>query len=271
MQRQVHKGSFLLLEGVTDHKRFRRIVDTQRCCVVICYGKANVIDAVDRLCEDGFLGIIGLIDADFDRILGTLTDHEGIIASATHDFDLDVLTTRVMERYLLEVSNLPTAGSPTATTVDAHAVLQNILEALRPLSILRYANEREGLGYKLSDCEVGEFFDGSKIDVTSMVEVVSQGRFSRFEDKQRLSSLIARYSSLSIDLFQLTSGHDVCAAVGVALRQVLGSRRRDQTLRSEIELHIRLAADRNDLEECGLVGRLRAWEVTNEPFSVLSR
>src|ERR1700746_552760 len=47
MQRQYHKGAFLLVEGRSDLKRFSQIVDPTVCLVVASDGKRNVLEAIE--------------------------------------------------------------------------------------------------------------------------------------------------------------------------------------------------------------------------------
>lgn len=49
LERKVHKGSFLLLEGDTDIKRFSRFIDEAKCSIVNCYGRRRAIAATEML------------------------------------------------------------------------------------------------------------------------------------------------------------------------------------------------------------------------------
>ena len=228
MQRQVHKGSFLLFEGNTDYKRLKKIVDEGRCCTIICFGKDNVVDAVDRLSDDGTPGILGLVDADFDRVLNRLPVADNLIVSQAHDYDLDIMMTNALDRYFFEVADDAKVKAQAASGAAVTSVFVGVLESLRPLSALRYANEKEQLGYKLTDLDVADFFDGTTVSVVKLVDVCSQGRFSDAASKQRLSATIAGYAALNMDLYQISSGHDACAAVGIALRDVIGRRKKSR-------------------------------------------
>lgn len=265
MERQKHKGAFLLLEGANDARRFAQFIDESVCSVVIAYGKANAVAAVELLHDDGFVCCLGMIDADFDRVLGKLPNHEGLIPSETHDFDLDAATTRAFERYIQEVgdtSKVEMIGGP-------RSLLDSVLKRLKPITALRFANVKHNLGYSLNGMKLDEFFDGSTVDVDAMISNISRGGRASPEARAALRRHIDRYAASNIDLYQATSGHDFCEALGIMLRDVVGDRRAPQTWRSEVERHFRLAYNREHFAETQPCRLLQAWEAGNPPYRVL--
>jgi hypothetical protein len=267
MERQVHKGAFILVEGATDAKRFMKFLNGSSCSIVICFGKSNVLFAIKELLKSGFLGAIGFIDADFDRILSNDVDLDGIVRSQSHDFDLDVMCTPALDRYLAESAD----QSKCDKCKGGGTVLDFLINAIRPLSALRFANEKNSLRYSLSGLDHQVFFDGKKIDIYALIDYVSQGRFHSEERKSNLMQSILRYSSEPFEIFQLTSGHDLHAALGVALRDTLGSRHPSQTREREIAMHLRLTFDRSDFELTSAFEAIVNWEEKNPSFKVLNR
>lgn len=266
MERQKHKGSFLLLEGLTDIRRFTRFIDKDACSIVNCFGKHNVTETIERLYDDGFPGALGLADADFDRLLGALKIHEGLIHSDKHDFDIDTATTGAFELYLDEVADVTKLRSKGG----ARPFLAQLLESLKPLSVMRFACKRHSLRFKLKDLEVQQFFDGSRIDLDRMIECAREVARLSDEEVEVLRGHVDHYMNAHLDLYQLTSGHDFCAALGVCLRGEIGDRRPPQTWRSEIEIHFRLAFDTLHLVQTTFMAGVRQWEQDNRPYQVLS-
>ena len=58
----------MVVEGSDDKKLFAMLVRQDRCSIVPAYGKENVIRVVSMLEDDGFQGILGLVDKGFDEI-----------------------------------------------------------------------------------------------------------------------------------------------------------------------------------------------------------
>lgn len=256
MERQSHKGSFLLVEGSTDAKRIDKFVDKVRCSVVICYGKSNVIETIELMQDIGLEDSVGLVDADFDRLRAKATLVEGVAVSTFHDFDLDNALTDVIDRYLMEVAEEP----KLAAKGGPRPCVERLMHSIKPLSVLRYANELRKLRYSLNRLDLEDFFDGETLDVDRMIEAVSLGAFGTEEHKRVLRGHIDELMLLDLDVLQLTNGHDFLAALGIALREHIGSRKVPQTWRSEVEMHLRFGLTSEDFATTGAYAAIRDWE-----------
>ncbi len=85
--RQVRKGTVLILEGDSDGKVFDRFIDTTSCDIEVAFGKKNVLDALDLLEDEGFPGVVALVDSDFDRILELKSTLVNLCVTDQHDLD----------------------------------------------------------------------------------------------------------------------------------------------------------------------------------------
>lgn len=222
MQRQSHKGSFALLEGATDLKRFGRFFSQAICCIITFFGKPNVTTAINLLESSGFKGAVGIVDHDFDVILNVGIQHRSIICSEYHDFDLDMMSSSALSIYLNEVVD----ERKMPGNWNAKSVIESIMLTISLLSLLKLAYKKYALGYKLSELRLSEFFDGNSIDRSKLLDAVSmgqQGQTVRY--CTRLLSYSDQFSIDSLDLYHLTSGHDLCEALGISLRSKFGAKR----------------------------------------------
>lgn len=267
MERQKHKGAFLLMEGGTDVRRFEKFLQIDACVAINCFGKSNVTGAVDLMQDVGNGDCLGFVDADFDRIDGTHAENEDIIHSSSHDFDMDVCATEVMPRYMSEMCKAELLTSEGG----CQAIVDSILLGIKPLSAMRYANVKHGLGYLLSRVDLKCFFDGQNLSIDKMIDSVSNGKFSAQPYKAALRTYIDRYTAINFDLWQFTNGHDFIEALGLALRSRIGARTDSQTWRSEVEKHLRLAIDVADFERIGIPGRIATWERARPGLVVLKK
>ncbi|MBB1092415.1 DUF4435 domain-containing protein [Rhodopseudomonas palustris] len=262
-ERQIHKGSFLLLEGDGDIKRFGKFVDEDHCSIQNCFGRKNLLQAIDLLYEEGFPGVLGLADADFDRLNSCVAVHEGVIYSEGHDFDLDVARSDVLRRYLLEVADQERCDA--AGGIDG--ICNDLLERCKPLSVLRYVNHTQSLGYRLSQVRHREFIKDGVVDLDELITNVSSGKLAK--NAPTLRSLVDSHVRMQYDLYQLTNGHDFLAFLGVDLQGRLGDRKPPQAWGSEVEIHFRLAFSEGDFVKRPLFRAVLAWEQDNPPYQIL--
>jgi hypothetical protein len=262
----VHKGSFLLLEGDTDIKRFSPFVDDDACSFVNCYGRRKAIEAIKILYDEGFVGAVAVIDADFDRITGNLLSHEGLIYSASHDLDLDWASPTVVDKYLSEVGDLAKVGQHGS--VDD--LMAKILIGLTPVSVARLLNHLKHIRYKLSDIDVSKCFVSFSVDIDGYIELVFKERPAIQSIKDALKRQITRATGQhNHNLRQLTNGHDFHCALGASPRSELGSRREAHTWGREVEMHLRLSFGDNDFKASQVYEDVAAWVRENTPYKVL--
>jgi hypothetical protein len=266
LERQIHKGAFLLLEGQDDLKRFSKFVDDALCSTVNCFGKRNLVGAIEILYDEGFPGALGLADADFDRILNTLRGHEGLIYSESHDFDLDwACTAAVLERYLKEVAS----ESKCQAMGGLDKIISFIFISSKPLSILRYVNHYRNLRYKLSQVNHHIVAPDGEVELDILVDHVSSGAFSAEHHKAALRNLVVNHLYAPVDWAQMTNGHDFCAMLGIALQKRIGDRKTAQTWGSEIQLHFRLAYGDEGFAASNVFVSILRWQYENRPYVVL--
>lgn len=268
MERQaLKKFSFLLLEGDTDVRRFERHINSTCCSVVNCYGrKRNAIEAIELLYDEGFPGALAVVDTDFDRIMGKLKAHEGIIYSEGHDLDIDWVTPDVIGRYLVEVGDKNKSSACGSSSI----IIDKILIGLKPVSVAKLMNEMKVVDYKLSNIDVSKCFVNFGIDIDEYVKLVFDGYPPDPGAQYLLKQKITSWAGKRYDLRQITNGHDFHCALGACLRNELGSRAPAQTWGSEVESHLRLTHDEKDFKMTAVYAAITTWTKENSPFRIVA-
>lgn len=266
MERMVHSGSFLVLEGSQDVKRFRPFIDEAQCSIVCAHSVKKATLALRLLERNGLNGVVGVIDADFHRILGTLRPSPNLIYSSHHDLDLDWVSISVLERYLTEVGD--------EASVQAHGgpekIFHEILDVIKPISCARLLNAKRVFKFKVSNVEAGRVVaNGCDLVESYIDELVGSGNVDESE-RHWIRQKIGEEMSSSYNLLQLTNGHDFCSALGAYLRTKIGSRREPQAWGKEVALHLRLTVDRVDFFKLAVASELRNWEKSNAPYRIFN-
>jgi hypothetical protein len=220
-----------------------------------------------RLLErKGLKGVVGVVDADFHRILGTLRPSPNLIYSSHHDLDLDWVSISVLERYLAEVGD--------EASVQAHGgpgkIFHEILDVIKPISCARLLNAKRVFKFKVSNVEAGRIVANCSDIVESYIdELVASGNVDESE-RHWIRQKIGEEMPSSYSLFQLTNGHDFCSALGAYLMTKIGRRKGPQAWGKEVALHLRLTVDRADFFKLGVVGELQNWEKNNAPYRIFN-
>lgn len=265
MERMVHSGSFLLVEGKTDIKRFRYFIDSDCCSMVACSSGVKAFKAMRILKKRRFKGAVAALDRDFLDVLGVCADWDDILRSEFHDFDLDWLHTQAVERYILEVGDEEKISAAGGT----QAVLNIIHETLRPISVGRFLGAKRVFPFKTSGINVSLFYEsGKNLDQDYCLALVAAG----YVDASRVDWMIReiRKEMCNVrDDRQMTNGHDACCALGKMLQAEIGNKKVPQTWGSEVESHIRLAFRDEDFRNTAIFFKIIDWEDRNYPYVIL--
>ncbi|WP_417581355.1 hypothetical protein [Pelagibacterium sp.] len=264
MERQAHRGAFLLLEGITDIRRFSKFL-VEDCSTVNCWGKPKLLRVLELVDHYDFAGALALADADFDRFTNDLQHSANLIYSETHDFDLDCIRSGAFFAYLEEAGD----HEKIAALGGAQAVLEFVLEALHPISCARLCNRRGVITCSLSDLEWDPCYSPFKVNRGMYAAKALKKTGLTREAVEAMLSVMAAEEEENHDLWQITNGHDFCVALGISLREALGSRGKQQTTGQEVEMHLRLVYQFHHFDTGAVAAAIREWEAQSETFRIL--
>lgn len=270
MERQTHKGAFIILEGRNDQKSLYRHINETHCSIVVAGSKDVAIESLQMLDDDGYPGIVCLVDSDFEK---SKYSSENIIETNVHDMDVVIFCSPALDRYLFERSN-PQKLKDFEESV-AMSIRDALFKAAVPIACLRVLSKNLGLRLNFSDIN---FDFVSEVDISVDEDAMFDsiiwpgGRHDR-EDVRRRYEIIKRQNHPR-DL--LCQGHDLMTILGIALRRCIADVRnthRDlpdaRTWRSEVEMGCRLAFGRDEFEATSVYKSISEWEERNSPYCVL--
>jgi hypothetical protein len=188
--RQTHKGPILILEGETDARVFGYFIDSGVCDIEVAFGKKNVVDALDLLEDDGFPGVVAIIDADFDRLLGKEYQLENLCLTDKHDLDLTIFASSALNRYIVEHADKNLFEREFNS--DFSAIRDRVVNASLPLACCRLVSEYRGLNLYFKDLKHEELLSVDDLS-TKTDELISKliGRSSTQCTEANLRTYIA--------------------------------------------------------------------------------
>src|SRR5260221_12536595 len=92
--------SFLIVEGATDKELYEIYTDTNKCEITIADGKGNVKEVPSLLEKYPLLGVLAIVDADFDVLEERLPSTQNLLFTDTHDLETMIIKTTALKKVL---------------------------------------------------------------------------------------------------------------------------------------------------------------------------
>jgi hypothetical protein len=259
-------GSFLLVEGDTDARFYKRFVVTDECFVVTCHGKETAIAALSILESRSFTGVLAVVDADFDRLDQSAHTSQNLCLTDYHDLELMLIASGALDAVLIEYAS---ETKRNALRRDFRALL---LAASVPVGYLRWASVRGGLGLRFEGLPFSKFLDRDSLAVKD-VELIRTVRNHSQALHLSIDELVAHVAALrneSVDAWQISCGHDAVSALGIALTKLLGSHSTNEVRADLLGRSLRLAYSHEDFGSTDLYQCIKAWESRNPGYVVVN-
>jgi len=218
----VFQGSFLVVEGDTDARLLKRIVDITECTIIIAYNRSNAVEINSILDQDDFVCHIALIDQDYAGLLGEEFHSENIVLTQFNDMESMIFSGDAFERMINEYCN----ENKVSALKNAHSseLREILLNNATKIGVLRYLSK--ALGWELNFEDMSYRYvrrADVAINVDDQIEHLRGRSHSTSmpiltEVKKRMSVLIAG----STDPYAYVCGHDLCEIISHAIHDVVG-------------------------------------------------
>jgi len=256
LKRTQFSGAFILVEGPTDSRFYRRFIDSDRCRLVVCFEKRLALEALEVLQSDGLPGVLGLVDSDFD-ILDGRASSANVVNCDCHDLDGMLIRSPALETVLHEHASLKKWSRFEGTF--GGTVRDWLLATARCLGYLRWSSIRRNWNLTFEGLHFGRFIDATdlSLDPAALCREVRNNSQAHHLDEKELSEA-GWPGDQGHDPWQLCCGPDMVELLTIGLRRGIGT---CQGLTSELTARaLRLAFSQSDFESSQLHSGLRSWE-----------
>ena len=263
MLRSYHPGTFLLVEGRDDRLVFERHTSKPHCHVKVLEGKERLYEVVHILEEDEFAGVVGVVDADLDRIQGVGVPSPNILMTDDHDLETMQLRSAALEVLLGEF------GSPNKLQRFGDDVRPALLGAALPIGALRLHSRRAGLDLRFGGVRYANCIDVSSLqpDPDGMVSEVMNRSMRQDLNPTELKRAVELILKEGHDPWQLCSGPDLVAILSLGLRKTLGTNDAGEVAEDRLQRMLRIAYGAH-LHSSELRAQLQAWVHQHPPYRV---
>ena len=254
MMRMVHRGALSVVEGVND-VRFWTTRRHNTCELVDGEGKPNVVGAVDRLDTEGIRGVLGIVDDDYDSLMGIVRTSRNLVATDAHDLECLLCRSPALDKVLAEFGIASKIQEfEEAAGVDVRSAL---LDRTTVFGRLRWAAMCHHLDIEVSAIRVPRFIDIDTwtVDGEELTRVASSGSSPRDCDvlKRRIAELPFA------DPWRVARGHDMIQILRIGLMRVLGTLPASKGT-EDIARVLRAAMSLDELQRTTLHADMRTWE-----------
>ena len=245
----------------------RRFVCARRCSIQVMQGKSDVVDVVNILTERNFMGVVGMVDADFDRVVGPGALLNNLVMPDGHDLETMLLMSTALDDVLSEF------GSQEKIDGLEEGVWQTITQKALPLASLRlYAVVNniplrfEGLNYS-SWLPRAEF----AVNINRLIQEVKNRSQRPDLSDEVLRSSILESTDLDHDVAEMCNGSDLIVILSIGLRNKLGSNSAQAIEPDKLRTALRLAYRESSFRASNLFDAISEWEASSGGFRILRK
>ena len=266
MRRSQFSGAFLIVEGRDDRLFMENFISSTTCAIDVAEGKQNVCNVIHILDEDNFDGVLGLIDADFDRIEGIPVRSQNLVMPECHDLIMMLVRSPALDRTLTELGSRPKLETFTENVLDA------LIERALPVGYLRLHSLREKLNLRFRGLNYSAWIDRSSFvpDTPALIETVKNHSQRHDLPSSVLTDAIAELHRSRYDPYEICNGTDVIEILSIGLKGVLGNKRKREVGGELLKSFLRVAYSEQHFCSSNLKRDIEKWQSQKPPgFQVL--
>ena len=265
MKLSQHEGVFLLVEGRDDRLFMSRFVHDSSCKIEVLESKQNVTDVVSILQEARVDGVIGLVDADLDRVIAPAHQTLGLLMHDHHDLETMLFCSDALGLVLGEYGSRQKLGNFSGD------MLESLISRALPAGYLRMYSAVNRLGLRFQGLEYERWIDRNSFqaDIDLLVRHVKNRSNRQDIPDEILKQGISDMQSRTVHPLEVVNGDDLIGVLMIALRRVWGNQSANSLSASDLRRSFRLAYTDHDFVRSGLYRSIRNWEERNLGTRVL--
>lgn len=264
-------SAILIVEGDSDVKFFRKFVKNEYyvlqpdSLIDIDEGrKVKVIETIKKANEENINGIIGIIDADFDNLIG-FPQEENLYRTDTHDLESMLLKSKkAFKQILVKYAKADCLFSDN----ELAEVLKILLESSKYIGYALWCSNDYKWMVRFKDFPINECInDKHEIDIECMCEMLVNKSVNKAIDKELVKGEVCKKVIERWDLWQVCRGKEMLRVLAHYIKHDI----KNVNIRPEnLKEDLILAFDKDDLMSTSLYLSLRKWQDLNEKYVLIN-
>jgi hypothetical protein len=260
-------GVYVLLEGVSDNRFFKKFLDQGVARHRVTHGFEKALAVIQLLRKRQHTGhFFAILDADFRRIEGKMPPDECVFLTDYHDLEMMLIASSAWQQ-ILDLH----ASEQKLNDFQQNRPLKEVLFSLATaIACLRLLNGRENLGLRFKAKNSAQplayhrFVDKDSLTLKDQRELIKFFLDLSQQQALHIEELVVKIEAISMekmDPHELCNGHDVIQLLHLALKKAVGSMQNVSPV--DLESKFLLAYDSQDFQRTQLFAALKAWEKTS--------
>lgn len=218
----LYKDKFIVIvEGISDIKLFRKLIETPKIKLESIDGKKNLIKVMKDLHTELPDRLLGICDADQEHIIENSEDREqyAVYITDLHDAEMMMLASPALNSFINEYTKSELLDE------TREEILHQTISSANTIGLLRWLNEELSLNLKFKGLNYSEFCHPDhlsvKVDKNKLVEILLRRspKTPEFSTKEYILDAFEEFSKRSACKFQVCCGHDATNIISMIYRQ----------------------------------------------------
>jgi hypothetical protein len=274
--KDAHKGSFLIVEGPSDTRVFKKFVDDKKCLVLPAHGKPNIHNLIRKEKFGEREEVLFIVDVDCEKINDDIKTADNLFFTDCHDRECEILRSKDFEGYL------KWANFSEQCKMEIADLKKTILEECKLIGLLRCYSEKNNLGLPFDSIidsdEDLEYLLTKDLLIDFEKFVTKLKNHEKTPDNARvilnnIPALILELEKAEIsssDLWTICNGHDLTKFLCLFLRKKYDFTPFKKINSVMFEIHLEIIYSGAEFAKTNLYQQIRKWEETHPPYHVFS-
>jgi len=269
MIRTLHKDAFLVVEGDMDMRVYKNFIDPIKCKMINALNKENAINLLGILERENFMGVLVIVDSDFDFLEEDFHISKNLLLTDTHDLETMILESPALDKMLGEF------GSERKIKSLSDRLNKNIREILvesgQPIGYLRWVSLKDTLSLRFEGLSFTGFINKETlaIDELKLVKTVKNHSQKPGLSDEGIRTRMKELKDHTHNPWSICCGHDLVCILSIGFQKALGSHDAGKVKHDIIERSLRLAYEHSYFASTRLYRDIQGWEIINIPFKIL--
>lgn len=211
----------IVVEGTSDIRLFRDIINYSWVKLESIDGKKELVKLMKDLHLEFPEKILGICDADHDRLVENIENREtySVYITDFHDAEIMVLNSPALESFVSEY------GAPDMFEAARSSLMGLALTAANTIGTLRWINTEFNLNLNFKGLNFNEFVRADRlsinVDTNSLIDLLinRSEKLSDATTKEFILEKLHEFMAKDASKLQVCCGHDVSNIISIIFRQ----------------------------------------------------